>query len=216
VNLKCCFKQNYLRVIQQKEFERVGGTELIKTDVRIISATNRDLKKAVENKEFREDLYYRLNSFPISIPPFRHRKSDILILSEHFVQKFSAKLQKNSKGFSKRALKLIYEYNWPGNVRELENTIERCLIITDKDIIDVEDLPAHLRTGENNTGVEYTGPLFSDETVIPFEKLKEESIRHALNITNGNIVEAAKRLQLGRATIYRLMDKYKIENRSSE
>ena len=214
--LEMLLQAKLLRVIQQKEFERVGGTELIKTDVRIISATNRDLKKAVENKEFREDLYYRLNSFPISIPPLRHRKSDILILSEHFIQKFSAKLQKNSKGFSKRALKLIYEYNWPGNVREIENTIERCLIITDKDIIDVEDLPAHLRTGESSNGVEYTGPLFSDETVIPFEKLKEEAIRHALNITNGNIVEAAKRLQLGRATIYRLMEKYKIENRSSE
>jgi len=136
--LEMLLQAKLLRVIQQKEFERVGGTELIKTDVRIISATNRDLKKAVENKEFREDLYYRLNSFPISIPPLRHRKSDILILSEHFIQKFSAKLQKNTKGFSKRALKLIYEYNWPGNVREIENTIERCLIITDKDIIDVE------------------------------------------------------------------------------
>ena len=90
------------------------------------------------------------------------------------------------------------------------------MIITDKDIIDVEDLPAHLRTGESSSGVEYTGPLFSDETVIPFEKLKEEAIRHALSITNGNIVEAAKRLQLGRATIYRLMEKYKIENRTAE
>ena len=214
--LEMLLQAKLLRVIQQKEFERVGGTELIKTDVRIISATNRDLKKAVENKEFREDLYYRLNSFPISIPPLRHRKSDVLVLAEHFIQKFSAKLQKNTKGFSKRALKLIYEYNWPGNVREIENTIERCLIITDRDVIDVEDLPSHLRTGESSGGVEYTGPLFSDETVIPFEKLKEESIRHALNITNGNIVEAAKRLQLGRATIYRLMDKYKIENRSTE
>ena len=151
--LEMLLQAKLLRVIQQKEFERVGGTDLIKTDVRIISATNRDLKKAVENKEFREDLYYRLNSFPISIPPLRHRKSDILVLSEHFIQKFSAKLQKSTKGFSKRALKLIYEYNWPGNVREIENTIERCLIITDKDIIDVEDLPAHLRTGESSGGV---------------------------------------------------------------
>jgi len=214
--LEMLLQAKLLRVIQQKEFERAGGTELIKSDVRIISATNRDLKKAVENKEFREDLYYRLNSFPISIPPIRHRRSDILILAEHFVQKFSAKLQKSTKGFSKRALKLIYEYNWPGNVRELENTIERCLIITDRDTIDVDDLPAHLRSGESSAGVEYTGPLFSDETVIPFEKLKEEAIRHALNITSGNIVEAAKKLQLGSATIYRLMDKYKIENRSTE
>ncbi len=214
--LEMLLQAKLLRVIQQKEFERVGGTELIKTDVRIISATNRDLKKAVENKEFREDLYYRLNSFPISIPPLRHRKGDILILAEHFIKKFSQKLGKDVKGFSKRALKLVYEYNWPGNVREMENTIERCMIITDKDVIDVEDLPAHLRTGESANGVEYTGPLFSDETIIPFEKLKEEAIRHALAITGGNIVEAAKKLQLGRATIYRLMDKYSIENRTTE
>jgi two-component system response regulator AtoC len=214
--LEMLLQAKLLRVIQQKEFERIGGTELIKTDVRIISATNRDLKKAVENKEFREDLYYRLNSFPISIPPLRQRKGDILILTENFIKRFSQKLGKDIKGFSKRALKLIYEYNWPGNVREMENTIERCIIITDKDTIDVEDLPAHLRTGEASSGFEYTGPLFSDETIIPFEKLKEESIRHALLITNGNIVEAAKKLQLGRATIYRLMEKYKIENRTTE
>jgi two-component system response regulator AtoC len=214
--LEMLLQAKLLRVIQQKEFERIGGTELIKTDVRIISATNRELKKAVENMEFREDLYYRLNSFPISIPPLRQRKGDILILTENFIKRFSQKLGKDIKGFSKRALKLIYEYNWPGNVREMENTIERCIIITDKDTIDVEDLPAHLRTGEASSGFEYTGPLFSDETIIPFEKLKEESIRHALLITNGNIVEAAKKLQLGRATIYRLMEKYKIENRTTE
>jgi DNA-binding NtrC family response regulator len=214
--LEMLLQAKLLRVIQQKEFERVGGTELIKTEVRIISATNRDLKKAVENKEFREDLYYRLNSFPISIPPLRQRKGDILILAEHFINKFSQKLAKNIKGFSKRALKLVYEYNWPGNVREMENTIERCIIITDKDTIDVEDLPPHLRSGESSSSFDYTGPLFTDETIIPFEKLKEEAIRHALSITEGNIVEAAKKLQLGRATIYRLMDKYKIENRTTE
>lgn len=214
--LEMLLQAKLLRVIQQKEFERVGGTELIKTDVRIISATNRDLKKAVENKEFREDLYYRLNSFPISIPPLRQRKGDILILVENFIQKFNKKLGKDIKGFSKRALKLIYEYSWPGNVREMENTIERCLIISDKDTIDIDDLPPHMRTGDGSTSLDYGGPLFSDENVIPFEKLKEEAIRHALSITNGNIVEAAKRLQLGRATIYRLMDKYKIENRTED
>lgn len=214
--LEMLLQAKLLRVIQQKEFERVGGTELIKTDVRIISATNRDLKKAVENKEFREDLYYRLNSFPISIPPLRQRKGDILILTEHFIRKFSQKLGKNIKGFSKRALKLIYEYSWPGNVREMENTIERCIIITDKDTIDVDDLPAHFKSGEVSGSYELAGPLFGDDTIIPFEKLKEEAIRHALSITGGNIVEAAKKLQLGRATIYRLMDKYKIENRSTD
>jgi DNA-binding NtrC family response regulator len=212
--LEMLLQAKLLRVIQQKEFERVGGTELIKTDVRIISATNRDLKHAVENKEFREDLFYRLNSFPIFVPPLRSRRSDILILAEHFIKKFSEKLGKEIKGFTKRALKIIYEYNWPGNVREVENTIERCIIITESDIIDVEDLPAHLRVAENSATIDTNGPLFSDETIIPFEKLKEEAIRHALKVTGGNIVEAAKKLKLGRATIYRLMDKYQIENRT--
>ncbi|MEJ5263027.1 MAG: sigma-54 dependent transcriptional regulator [Ignavibacterium sp.] len=210
--LEMVLQAKLLRVIQQKEFERVGGTEIIKTDVRIISATNKDLKKAVENKEFREDLFYRLNSFPIHIPPLRQRKGDILILAEHFLKKFNEKLGKNCKGFTRRALKLIYDYSWPGNVREMENTIERCLIISEGDNIDVEDLPPHIRTEDYPANFDFAGPLFADDTVIPFEKLKEEAIRHALKVTNGNIVEAAKKLQLGRATIYRLMDKYNIEH----
>lgn len=212
--LEMLLQAKLLRVIQEKEFERVGGTELIKTDVRIISATNRDLKIAVEEKAFREDLYYRLNSFPIYVPPLRQRKGDVLVLAEYFINEFNKKLGKEIKGFTKRALKLIYEYDWPGNIREMENTIERCLIITENDVVDVEDLPSHLRTAENMASVDYAGPLFSNDTIVPFEKLKEEAIRHALKVTKGNIVEAAKRLHLGRATIYRLMEKYSIENRA--
>jgi DNA-binding NtrC family response regulator len=214
--LEMLLQAKLLRVIQEKEFERVGGIELIKTDVRIISATNRDLKQAVEKKEFREDLFYRLNSFPIIIPPLRQRKGDILVLAQHFLEGFNRKLNKNIKGFSKKAYKLIYDYNWPGNIREMENTIERCLIISDKDIIDVDDMPAHIRVSEPSLNSDNNVSLFSDDNIIPFERLKEESIRHALKVTNGNIVEAAKKLQLGRATIYRLMEKYKIENRSFE
>ncbi len=215
--LEMLLQAKLLRVIQEKEFERVGGVELIKTDVRIISATNRDLRKAVENKEFREDLYYRLNSFPIYIPPLRQRRGDILVLAQHFLDTLNKKLGKNIKGFTKRALKQIYDYNWPGNVREMENMIERCLIISEKDIIDVEDLPVHMQTANYNHKADFSqGALFSDDNIIPFEKLKEEAIRHALKLTDGNIVEAAKKLQLGRATIYRLMEKYKIENRSLE
>ncbi len=212
--LEMLLQAKLLRVIQEKEFERVGGTELIKTDVRIVSATNRDLKIAVEEKEFREDLYYRLNSFPIYVPPLRQRKGDVLVLAEYFINEFNKKLRKEIKGFTKRALKLIYEYDWPGNIREMENTIERCLIITENEVVDVEDLPSHLRTAENMASIDYAGPLFSNETIVPFEKLKEEAIRHALKVTKGNIVEAAKRLHLGRATIYRLMEKYSIENRA--
>lgn len=214
--LEMLLQAKLLRVIQNKEFERVGGTDLIKTNVRIISATNRDLKSAVESKEFREDLYYRLNSFPIFIPPLRQRRSDILVLAEHFVEEFNRKLGKTMKGFTKKSLKLIYEYDWPGNIREMENTIERCLIISDKDVIDVDELPQHIRAADKSGFFDQTGTIFTDDNIVPFEKIKEEAIRHALRVTKGNIVEAAKRLQLGRATIYRLMEKYSIENRSFE
>ncbi|NWF89375.1 MAG: sigma-54-dependent Fis family transcriptional regulator [Ignavibacteriaceae bacterium] len=211
--LEMLLQAKLLRVIQEKAFDRVGGTELIKTDVRIISATNRDLKEAVDKKEFREDLFYRLNSFPIYIPPLRHRKGDILVLAQHFLESLSKKLGKEIKGFSKKALKLIYDYPWPGNIREMENTIERCMIIAERDIIDVEDLPTHLRTAESVIASDFTGNIFNDDTIIPFENLKEESIRHALKVTKGNIVEAAKKLHLGRATIYRLMERYNIEHK---
>ncbi|MHB8854755.1 MAG: sigma-54-dependent transcriptional regulator [Ignavibacteriaceae bacterium] len=214
--LEMLLQAKLLRVIQEREFERVGGTELIKTDVRILSATNRDLKKAVDEKNFREDLFYRLNSFPINIPPLRQRRGDILVLTQHFLDVFNKKLGKSIKGFSKKAIKLIYEYNWPGNIREMENTVERCMIIAEKDIIDVDDLPQHIKASESSGSVELNGALFGDDNIVPFEKLKEESIRHALKVTNGNIVEAAKKLQLGRATIYRLMERYKIENNSKE
>ena len=210
--LEMLLQAKLLRVIQQKEFERVGGNELIRTNVRIISATNRELKQAVEQKQFREDLFYRLNSFPISIPPIRQRRSDILVLTEYFLEEFNKKLQRNVKGFSKKALKLIYEYDWPGNVREMENTIERCMIISEKDNLDVDDLPQHIRAADTSVSADQQSIMFTDDNIVPFEKIKEKSIRHALKVTGGNIVEAARKLQLGRATIYRLMEKYGIES----
>jgi two-component system, NtrC family, response regulator AtoC len=210
--LEMLLQAKLLRVIQEKSFERVGGIELIKTDVRIISATNRDLREAVEQKEFREDLFYRLNSFPIYIPPLRQRKSDILVLANYFLQNFIKKFSKEIKGFSKKALKLMYEYHWPGNVREMENTIERCIILAEKDYIEIEDFPPHIKSSGHFYVPESSANLFEDNNVIPFEKLKEEAIRHALKVSGGNIVEAARKLQLGRATIYRLMEKYGIEN----
>ncbi|MDP4194240.1 MAG: sigma-54 dependent transcriptional regulator [Bacteroidota bacterium] len=210
-DLQMSLQAKILRVIQQKELERVGGSETIKTDVRIISATNVDLKNAVEKKEFREDLFYRLNSFPITLPPLRERRSDILVLVDHFVEVFNNKLNKNIKGFTKRALKLIYEYDWPGNIRELENTIERCIILSESNMIDIEELPTHIKMTAGNPSISINGPIFSDDAqIIPFDKLKEEAIRHALKVTNGNIVEASKKLQIGRATFYRFLEKYKI------
>ncbi|MGK9369350.1 sigma-54-dependent transcriptional regulator [Melioribacter sp. Ez-97] len=201
-----------LRVIQEKEFERVGGNEIIKTDVRIISATNRDLRECVEKKLFREDLYYRLSSFPITIPPLRERRGDIVVLIDHFIKKNNEKLGKNVKGVTKKALKLLYDYDWPGNVRELENTIERCIILTDGDLIDTDVLPPSITSGEVTASLPSNGILFDDNSpIIPLEKLKEEAIKHALKVTDGNIVEASKKLKIGRATLYRLMEKYNID-----
>jgi DNA-binding NtrC family response regulator len=201
-----------LRVIQQKEFERVGGNEVIKTDVRILSATNRDLRKMVEEKLFREDLYYRLNSFPITIPPLRERRGDIVILINHFISHFNKKLGLNIKGVTKPALKILYDYDWPGNIRELENTLERCIILTDTDMIDVQNLPPNIVNSNGISNVKLSGELFGENSpIIPFEKLKEEAIRHAIKVTNGNVVEAARKLKIGRATLYRLADRYKIE-----
>ncbi|MCX6169452.1 MAG: sigma-54 dependent transcriptional regulator [Ignavibacteriales bacterium] len=211
--MEMALQAKILRVIQQKEFERVGGNEVIKTDVRIISATNRNLKTAVENKNFREDLYYRLSSFPIHILPLRERKGDIVILINHFIDHFNIKLNKKVKGVSKNALKIMYDYDWPGNVRELENTLERCMILSEGDHIEIDSLPANIAGQFKTFNVGSNGVMFGDDSpIIPFEKLKEEAIRHALKISEGNIVEAARKLKIGRATLYRLMDKYKIDS----
>ncbi len=209
--LDISLQSKLLRAIQQKEFERVGGTETIKCDVRIISATNRDLKSAVETKEFREDLFYRLNSFPINLPPLRMRKGDIIVLAEHFLDHFNRKLDKKVDGFTPKAIKLLFDYDWPGNVREMENTIERCLILTENSRIEAEDLPMHIRSA-GPSGIDSSAEQYLNSPVIlPFEKIKEEAIRHAIKVTKGNILEAAKKLKLGRATIYRLMAKYRID-----
>ncbi len=201
-----------LRVIQQKEFERIGGNATIKTNVRILSATNRDLQKMVNESEFREDLYYRLNSFPIVVPPLRSRRGDIVILIEYFVEKFNEKLNTQIKGVTKKALKLLYDHNWPGNIRELENTIERCIILTDKQEIDIDVLPEQILSPVESLNMKKDQMMFTKHSsIIPFEILKKEAIKHALERTNGNVVEAAKKLKIGRATLYRLMEKYEID-----
>ncbi len=202
-----------LRVLQSKEFERVGGTAVLKSDVRVISATNRDLHDAVQEKEFREDLYFRLASFPIFLPALRERRSDILVLAEHFLKRAVKEHNKSELTFSRDALKLLFDYPWPGNVRELEHAIERAVILTDNEVISEKELPMAVQALAQDEFQQTTGgTLFGDgKTIVPFEKIKEESIRHALKITDGNLVEAARRLRLGRATLYRLVKRYSIE-----
>jgi len=210
--LEISLQAKILRVIQEKEFERVGGNEIIKTDVRIISATNQNLTEMVRERRFREDLYYRLNSFPIHIPPLRERRGDIVLLVNHFIEKYNKKMGLNVTGTTKRAMKYLYDYQWPGNVRELENTIERALILSDGNKITEETLSEQIVKGDKSLGLSTTSAFFDpDSPIIPFEKLKEHAIRHALKVTNWNMQETAKQLDIGRATLYRLVEKYKIE-----
>jgi len=192
-----------LRVLQEREFERVGGNELVKVEVRFISATNKDLEEEMKKGQFREDLFYRISVFPIKLPPLRDRKEDIPLLAAHFLQKYSQQEGKQIDGVSADALDLMMAYNWPGNVRELENAIERAVVLATTAEISVKDLPAGIRSlGEKRL-------YESDNTLAGWiEKLEEEALRQALLECEGNISRTAKKLGIGRATIYRKAKKY--------
>ena len=192
-----------LRVLQEREFERVGGNELIKIDTRVISATNKNLEEAVKKKEFREDLYYRISVFPIQLPALRERKEDIPLLAAHFLNKYAEQESKEIEAISPDALELLMAYHWPGNVRELENTIERGVVLANPPEIAARDLPTSIRSLGEKKIYESDNKLSSW-----IEKLEEEALRQALLECEGNISQTAKRLGIGRATIYRKAKKY--------
>lgn len=203
-----------LRVIQTKQFERVGGNETITSDVRIISATNRELKKEVDANRFREDLYYRLATFPIILPPLRHRRSDILLLAEHFLRRYAAQESKNLRKFSREALRQLYAYPWPGNVRELENAIQRAVVMAEGELLTEGDLPVAVQSFSDPTSRSEADVLTPhsaaspDTTIVPLEQLEEIAVRNAIRICNGNSAMAAKKLGIGRATLYRMVKRY--------
>ncbi len=180
---------NLLRVLQEKEFERVGGLATIKTDVRIIAATNKNLEEAVEAETFRGDLYYRLNVFPIYMPPLREHKTDILLLADYFLEKYARENRKETRRFSTPAIDMLMDYHWPGNVRELENCIERAVLLCDEGVIHSYHLPPTLQTGTESG----TLPGLSLEAAVL--KLEREMIIDALKNTRGNITEAAQILK---------------------
>ena len=202
-----------LRVIQEKQFDRVGGNETLTTDARLIFATHRNLWEEVKQKVFREDLYYRISTFPIMLPPLRQRKSDILLLADHFLKKLGEELGKPNIQLSRKALDLIYNYPWPGNVRELENVIQRGLVLTDGQTFTERELPTFIQSYVSAETDVKQNFIFQEgqDSIIPFETTKENAVRQALKITNGNIAEAAQKLKIGRATLYRLVEKYKIK-----
>jgi DNA-binding NtrC family response regulator len=196
-----------LRVLQEKEFEHLGGTKTIKVDVRIIAATNKNLYEAVKNGIFREDLYYRLNVVPIILPGLRERQEDIDVLIEHFLFRSAAISGRTPKKISTGAIEKLKNYNWPGNIRELENAIERCVVISSKNIIDVEDLPSSIRNFSLKENLEGSAKL--DDAIDNTEK---EVIIRTLKECSGNRTKASIVLGISRRSLHRKIAKYNIED----
>jgi len=207
-----------LRVLQEREFERVGGTETIKVDVRVVSATHRDLERQIGEGTFREDLYYRLNVFPIVLPPLRDRVTDISILAEHFVSKYAASAGKQVRGLDAGALAALSGYPWPGNVRELENVIERALILARGSEITSADLEFTRRPSPAPTAAAIAAPSTAraPEAGRPLsERLHEQersAIVAAIDSAQGNIAHAARALGINRSTLYYRMRKHGLEH----
>jgi DNA-binding NtrC family response regulator len=200
-----------LRVLQEKELERVGGTETIKVDVRIVAATNKDLKKMTEEGSFREDLYYRLNVIPIELPPLRERREDIPQLIEYFLEKYCREIGRSKMKLSKEALDIFLNYRWKGNIRELENVIERLAILCEGDIIEKNDLPREL-VYENNKNTEFILP----KEGINLEEVEKNLIQQALEMSDYNQTKAAKLLGITRHTLIYRMDKYNISGNKKD
>ncbi len=186
-----------LRLLQEGKFEKVGGEKTVSVDVRVISATNKDLKREVQKGRFREDLYYRLNVIPIHIPPLRERKNDIPLLVTYFLSVFTEKNNSGALHISKDSLQLFMKYDWPGNIRELQNAIQFAIVHCNGHVITPDDLPMEFK--ENQTFASKKGPS---------RKLNSDAVKSALTKTGGNKTKAARILGVGRATLYRFLDEH--------
>jgi Nif-specific regulatory protein len=206
-DLSAAMQIKLLRVLQEKEFERVGGTSTIKADVRLIAATNRDLEKLIEREQFRQDLYYRLNVFPVHIPPLRERRTDILLLADYFAERYSKQNHKNVRRISTPAIDMLMAYHWPGNVRELENCIERAVLLSDDEVLHGHHLPPTLQTAEAS-GTVPRGTLRAT-----LERVERELLLEALKSSRGNMASAAETLGITERIMGLRVRKYRLESR---
>jgi two-component system response regulator HydG len=190
-----------LRFLQFQKFERSGGIETIEVDIRIIAATNKDLKKEVENGNFREDLYYRLNVIPINVPPLRVRRNDISLLVEHFLKRLNLRGNKKVKGISSEAMDTLMRYNWPGNVRELENIIEHAFILTKNEFINGQSLPFDIYSIVNK-----------EQKISSFQDNEKKFLARVLEEYKWNKLQVAKKLNISRSTLYAKLKKYNIHS----
>jgi two-component system response regulator HydG len=208
-----------LRVLQDGELTRVGGSEVLKTDVRVVAASNVELARAVEQGTFRRDLYYRLSVFPITLPPLRERPGDIHTLVIHFLEHYKQKTGRFIPGISEAALKALINYDWPGNVRELENAVERAVIIASGRRIEPEDLPDAIGRGIREERARARGErelaaregrAFTLEISIPatVEEIERRAVEATLDYTGGDKTRAARALGIGRKTLYRKLRQY--------
>ncbi|WP_031482350.1 sigma-54-dependent transcriptional regulator [Maridesulfovibrio frigidus] len=202
-----------LRVLQEKTIERVGGVDTIKVDIRIVAATNKNLKKAVENGTFREDLYYRLNVVSIELPPLRERREDIPFMIDHFLVKYSAENNKKFEGFSPSAMDYMSAYEWPGNVRQLQNVIERCVVLTSGTVITTDDLPAEIKDEE----AQFKSAVDLLPTKInlaqALDKIEATLVRRALVHSNFVKVDAAEMLSISKSLLQYKLKKYSISGK---
>ena len=180
-----------LRVLQEQSFERLGGTETLRVDVRLISATHKDLLKEIKEGNFREDLYYRLKVVEILLPPLRNRREDIIILAEKFIQYFSEKHRKNVKSISNEAVKVFTRYFWPGNVRELQNVIESAVVMANAETLEISDFPGEISNSESNSSLDYNLP-FRDAKKIVVEAFERDFVSRKLAENSGNISKLLK------------------------
>jgi len=202
-----------LRVIQDHEFERVGGLRTIRVDVRLIAATNRNLLQDVKDGRFREDIYYRLNVFPTHIPPLRERREDILPLTEYFIEKFNGKLDREVKHIDSRVKDVLVSYDWPGNIRELENFIERIVLMAVGDTITFEDIPPEWKSAAEAISLSQKAGQkrpFKDFVKGHMEEVEKQTIIQCLEEVGGNVTKAAQRLGLSRKGLQLKMIKYNL------
>ncbi|MBC8418751.1 MAG: sigma-54 dependent transcriptional regulator [Pseudomonadota bacterium] len=195
-----------LRVLQEREFPRVGGEDIVKVDVRVIAATNKELIQEIDAGRFREDLYYRLNVVTLNVPALRERSEDIPLLAGHFLTMFAEKNHKGLKGFSPQAMDRLLRYHWPGNVRELMNAVERAVVLSRYEYIDEEDLPFAIKDGLAGDTASF--PPRIAESGLLLEDMERETILKTLESTAGNKSEAARRLGITRKTLHKKLKKY--------
>ena len=189
-----------LRAIQSREIQRVGNDQTIQVDVRIVAATNRDLKAEVEAGNFRQDLYYRLNVMTVVVPPLRDRREDIPLLAMYFLHNFADTNRKIVKGFTPQAMDMLLKYDWPGNIRELENAVERAVVLMPGDYVTERELPLSIdQSFESHDNA--TSKIVQSEDILPLNAVEREAILAALEITKENKTEAAKKLGITRKTL---------------